>query len=142
MNIKNIYEYYRHMYNYVIIVKEKIVRSVDQQLFHLKKIKMLNLLSHYNPIYTSFFSIVLTLFYNETQAKWGRHKCIEKFYNLRKNYLRKPHFRASVEFAIYDFEKRYKVRSLESKCARGAGAVAWRDSTRVTSGVKWCHPGT
>lgn len=59
------------MYNYVIaiIVKEKIVRSVDQQLFHLKKIKMLNLLSHYNPIYTSFFSIVLTLFYNETQAK-------------------------------------------------------------------------
>lgn len=69
MNIKNIYEYYRHMYNYVIIVKEKIVRSVDQQLFHLKKIKMLNLLSHYNPIYTSFFSIVLTLFYNETQAK-------------------------------------------------------------------------
>lgn len=87
MNIKNIYEYYRYMYNYVIaiIVKEKIVRSsVDQQLFHLKKIKILNLLSSYNPIYTSFFSIALTLFYNETQAKWNRYKCVEKFYNLRK----------------------------------------------------------
>lgn len=127
-----------------ITLEEKITLSISQQVFcpYSEKRGALNIVITLNR--TSRLVCDLHYFssrraswrYTTTEADVSRE---QKFCNSRRNDDARV-----VKFLCGCGTHRLSrndVTKWEPGGQTRAVAVAWRDSTRVTPGVKWCHPG-